>query len=134
MNNSNIWRKLKCFCSGFQITTATFHQWENISAHVVPIILALFLGSWSDRRGRKVPLLMGLSGKFIYSCMMVVNATQSKSEFHDVHSFIIIDYLLFREWYSVISLEFFINHFSMAFIYSLNFKVISSMKSYEFPI
>ncbi|KAL5291161.1 SLC46A3 family protein [Megaselia abdita] len=59
-----------------QITTATFHQWENISAHIVPIILALFLGSWSDRRGRKVPLLMGLSGKFIYSCMMVVNASQ----------------------------------------------------------
>ncbi|KAL7733744.1 hypothetical protein ACLKA6_011474 [Drosophila palustris] len=55
-------------------TTAWFHQWENISAHVFPIFLALFLGSFSDRRGRKLPLLMGLVGKFIYSSMVVVNA------------------------------------------------------------
>ncbi|KAH8395301.1 hypothetical protein KR222_008564, partial [Zaprionus bogoriensis] len=55
-------------------TTAWFHQWENISAHVFPIIIALFLGSFSDRRGRKLPLLMGLVGKFIYSTMVVVNA------------------------------------------------------------
>jgi len=55
-------------------TTAWFHQWENISAHVFPIFLALFLGSFSDRRGRKLPLLMGLLGKFIYSSMVVVNA------------------------------------------------------------
>ncbi|XP_055844533.1 proton-coupled folate transporter [Episyrphus balteatus] len=59
-----------------QITTSKFHQWENISAHIFPIVLALFLGSWSDRRGRKFPLLMGLCGKFIYSIMMVVNAKQ----------------------------------------------------------
>lgn len=55
-------------------TNAWFLQWENISAHVFPIILALFLGSFSDRRGRKLPLLMGLFGKFIYSTMIVVNA------------------------------------------------------------
>ncbi|EDV95782.1 proton-coupled folate transporter [Drosophila grimshawi] len=55
-------------------TTAWFHQWEDISAHIFPIILALFLGSFSDRRGRKLPLLMGLVGKFIYSSMIVVNA------------------------------------------------------------
>ncbi|XP_055909105.1 proton-coupled folate transporter [Eupeodes corollae] len=59
-----------------QITTSKFHQWENISAHIFPIVLALFLGSWSDKRGRKFPLLMGLCGKFIYSIMMVVNARQ----------------------------------------------------------
>ncbi|XP_034658336.1 proton-coupled folate transporter [Drosophila subobscura] len=55
-------------------TTAWFLQWENISSHIFPIILALFLGSFSDRRGRKLPLLMGLVGKFIYSTMVVVNA------------------------------------------------------------
>ncbi|KRF83911.1 uncharacterized protein Dvir_GJ12612, isoform C [Drosophila virilis] len=55
-------------------TTAWFHQWEDISAHVFPIIIALFLGSFSDRRGRKLPLLMGLVGKLIYSTMIVVNA------------------------------------------------------------
>ncbi|XP_059216764.1 proton-coupled folate transporter isoform X2 [Stomoxys calcitrans] len=57
-----------------QLTTAWFLQWESISAHIFPIILALFLGSFSDRRGRKLPLLMGLVGKFIYSVMIVVNA------------------------------------------------------------
>ncbi|XP_017842256.1 proton-coupled folate transporter [Drosophila busckii] len=55
-------------------TTAWFHQWENIAAHVFPIVLALFLGSFSDARGRKLPLLMGLVGKLIYSSMIVVNA------------------------------------------------------------
>lgn len=61
-----------------QKTTARFLQWESIAAHVVPIILALFLGSFSDRRGRKFPLLMGLCGKFIYSVMIVVNARMKK--------------------------------------------------------
>lgn len=59
-----------------QITTSKFHQWENISAHIFPIVLALFLGSWSDKRGRKFPLLMGLCGKFLYSIMIVVNTRQ----------------------------------------------------------
>lgn len=57
-------------------TTSSFHQWENIAAHVFPIIIALFLGSFSDRRGRKLPLLLGLVGKFIYSSMIVLNAKQ----------------------------------------------------------
>ncbi|XP_067645719.1 lysosomal proton-coupled steroid conjugate and bile acid symporter SLC46A3 isoform X4 [Eurosta solidaginis] len=57
-----------------QITTAKFYQIESISGHVFPIILSLFLGSFSDRRGRKFPLLMGLTGKLIYSIMIVVNA------------------------------------------------------------
>ncbi|KAF7988288.1 hypothetical protein HCN44_009933 [Aphidius gifuensis] len=53
-----------------------FHQWNDISGHVVPIILALFLGNWSDRRGRKLPLVIGLTGKAIYSGMVVVNMLQ----------------------------------------------------------
>uniref|UniRef100_A0A1A9W3A1 Major facilitator superfamily (MFS) profile domain-containing protein n=1 Tax=Glossina brevipalpis TaxID=37001 RepID=A0A1A9W3A1_9MUSC len=57
-----------------QVTTAKFYQYESIAAHVFPIILALFLGSFSDRRGRKLPLLIGLCGKLIYSVMIVVNA------------------------------------------------------------
>ncbi|XP_053690728.1 proton-coupled folate transporter [Sabethes cyaneus] len=56
-----------------QITTSTFHMWNNIAMYVVPIILALFLGAWSDRRGRKLPLILGLTGKLIYSVMIVVN-------------------------------------------------------------
>lgn len=39
-------------------------------------MLALFIGAWSDRRGRKLPLLLGLLGKLYYSAMIVLNTTQ----------------------------------------------------------
>ncbi|OAD54240.1 Proton-coupled folate transporter, partial [Eufriesea mexicana] len=57
-----------------QVTVSNFHQWNNIAGHVAPIILALFFGNWSDRRGRKLPLIFGLLGKFIYSFMIVINS------------------------------------------------------------
>lgn len=57
-----------------QLTVSDFHQWNNIAGHVVPIILAFFFGNWSDRRGRKALLLLGLSGKFLYSFMVVLNS------------------------------------------------------------
>lgn len=60
-----------------QQTVSTFHLWNNVLGHIVPIILALFFGSWSDRRGRKLPLLLGLAGKFIYSSMFVLNTYQN---------------------------------------------------------
>lgn len=50
-----------------------FHQWNGIASHVLPIILAFFIGNWSDRRGRKSLLLLGLFGKLIYSFMIVIN-------------------------------------------------------------
>lgn len=56
-----------------QITTSNFHMWNNIAMYAVPIVLALFLGVWSDRRGRKLPLILGLIGKLVYSVMIVVN-------------------------------------------------------------
>lgn len=34
------------------------------------------MGAWSDKRGRKLPLLIGLFGKFYYSCMIVLIASQ----------------------------------------------------------
>ncbi|XP_067005001.1 probable peptidoglycan muropeptide transporter SLC46 isoform X2 [Anabrus simplex] len=59
-----------------QIVVSNFHQYNQIASHAVPIVLALFLGSWSDRRGRKLIILMGLAGKLFYSVMIVVNALQ----------------------------------------------------------
>ncbi|XP_073973441.1 proton-coupled folate transporter isoform X2 [Rhodnius prolixus] len=56
-----------------QIKVSTFHQYENIASHFVPILLAFFLGPWSDKVGRKLPLLLGLMGNFVYSVMIVVN-------------------------------------------------------------
>ncbi|KAJ8967611.1 hypothetical protein NQ314_002729 [Rhamnusium bicolor] len=48
----------------------------HYTGHGVPIVLALFMGAWSDRRGRKLPLLLGLLGKLYYSAMVVLNTTQ----------------------------------------------------------
>nr|CAH7748096.1 unnamed protein product [Callosobruchus chinensis] len=59
-----------------QKTASVFHLWNNIASHGVPVILALFMGSWSDRRGRKLPLLIGLIGKLYFSAMIVVNTLQ----------------------------------------------------------
>ncbi|XP_050507797.1 proton-coupled folate transporter isoform X2 [Diabrotica virgifera virgifera] len=59
-----------------QASTAKFHVWNNIAGHVTPIILALFIGAWSDKRGRKLPLLIGLFGKLIFSLMIIVNTLQ----------------------------------------------------------
>ncbi|EFA08602.2 proton-coupled folate transporter isoform X1 [Tribolium castaneum] len=59
-----------------QVTVSDFHLYNDVAGHVVPIILALFMGAWSDKRGRKLPLLIGLTGKLYYSVMVVVNATQ----------------------------------------------------------
>lgn len=35
-----------------QRTTSEFLQWNSIAGHVIPIVLALFMGSFSDKRGR----------------------------------------------------------------------------------
>lgn len=59
-----------------QKTVSLFHQWDSIAGHIIPIFLALFLGAWSDKRGRKLPLIIGLFGKLYYSLMIIVNANQ----------------------------------------------------------
>ena len=66
--------KFLCACVFVKLTVSDFHQWNNIAGHVVPIILALWFGNWSDRRGRKLPLIIGLCGKVIYSGMVIVNS------------------------------------------------------------
>ncbi|XP_031354714.1 solute carrier family 46 member 3 isoform X3 [Photinus pyralis] len=57
-----------------QLTVSEFHQWNDIAGHGGQIILAFFMGAWSDKRGRKIPLLLGLIGKCYYSVMIVVNS------------------------------------------------------------
>jgi len=57
-----------------QITVSEFQQWNDIAGHIVPIILAMFYGNWSDQHGRKLPLILGLVGKLIYSFMIIINS------------------------------------------------------------
>ncbi|XP_044758271.1 solute carrier family 46 member 3 isoform X2 [Coccinella septempunctata] len=59
-----------------QVTVSNFNLINDIAGHTGQIILALFMGAWSDKRGRKMPLLLGLIGKFYYSSMVVVNSMQ----------------------------------------------------------
>ncbi|CAH0716106.1 unnamed protein product, partial [Brenthis ino] len=56
-----------------QVTVSTFHQWNGIASHVVPLLLAFFLGAYSDKRGRKVLLLGGLIGKLYFSLVITLN-------------------------------------------------------------
>ncbi|XP_052752477.1 proton-coupled folate transporter isoform X2 [Galleria mellonella] len=60
-----------------QVTVSTFHQWNGIASHVVPLILAFFLGSYSDKRGRKFILLAGLVGKLYFSATITLNALKA---------------------------------------------------------
>ncbi|XP_034240532.1 proton-coupled folate transporter-like isoform X1 [Thrips palmi] len=62
--------------SRVQIEVASFYQYNGIASNAVPFILALFLGSWSDRRGRKLLLLLGLAGQIYYFAMLTLVSTQ----------------------------------------------------------
>lgn len=41
-----------------QKTTSDFLQYNSIAGHVIPIVLALFMGSFSDKRGRWVHMMI----------------------------------------------------------------------------
>lgn len=56
-----------------KVTASTFHQWNGVASHLVPLLLAFFLGSYSDKRGRKVILIAGLLGKLYFSVMITIN-------------------------------------------------------------
>ncbi|XP_054277315.1 proton-coupled folate transporter [Macrosteles quadrilineatus] len=59
-----------------QVVVSTFHQYEGIASHIVPMILAFYLGAWSDRVGRKLTLLLGLFGSLYYWIALIVNSLQ----------------------------------------------------------
>ncbi|KAL4717813.1 hypothetical protein ACJJTC_000962 [Scirpophaga incertulas] len=60
-----------------QVTVSVFHQWNGIAGHIVPLMLAFFLGSYSDKRGRKFILLSGLVGKLYFSAMITLNSLKA---------------------------------------------------------
>lgn len=79
-----------------QVTVSNFHQLNSILGHIVPIILAFYMGAWSDKRGRKIPLVMGLVGKLIYSSMIIVNSYQRELFIQLIIIYIAINYLLLQ--------------------------------------
>lgn len=64
----------KNYSDAVQVEVSIFHQYQNIAYFGIPVLFAFFLGAWSDRVGRKIPLLLGLFGALVYSIMIVVNA------------------------------------------------------------
>ncbi|CAK1588674.1 unnamed protein product [Parnassius mnemosyne] len=60
-----------------QVTVSTFHQWNGIASHIVPLLLAFFIGSYSDKRGRKAILLAGLLGKLYFSIVITLNTIKA---------------------------------------------------------
>ncbi|CAG4955371.1 unnamed protein product [Colias eurytheme] len=60
-----------------QVTASVFHQWNGVAGHIVPLLLAFFLGSYSDKRGRKIIILAGLIGKLYFSVMITFITTNS---------------------------------------------------------
>ncbi|XP_075216047.1 putative peptidoglycan muropeptide transporter SLC46 isoform X2 [Lycorma delicatula] len=59
-----------------QVIVSNFRQYEGIALHAVPVLLALLLGAWSDKHGRKLPMLLGLAGSLFYAIMIIVNTLQ----------------------------------------------------------
>lgn len=72
--------------SFFQVEVASFHQYNGIASNAVPFILALFLGSWSDRRGRKLLLLLGLAGQTYYFAMLALVSSQGEDAVEPPHN------------------------------------------------
>lgn len=47
-----------------QPDAAYYFQWKSGLQNLVPALLSLFLGPWSDRYGRKPIIVLSLTGKF----------------------------------------------------------------------
>ncbi|CAH1394677.1 unnamed protein product [Nezara viridula] len=56
-----------------QVEVSKFFQYEGVASNAIPFILAFILGGWSDRVGRKLPLLLGLFGCLIYYFALFLN-------------------------------------------------------------
>lgn len=56
-----------------QKTMSNYLLAESVLGNMFSITISLFIGSFSDHYGRKLPLLFGLFGKMIYSFMVIVN-------------------------------------------------------------
>ncbi|CAG0892529.1 unnamed protein product, partial [Darwinula stevensoni] len=57
-----------------QKVTADYNMYRNIVEHVVPFFFTLFLGPWSDRNGRKIPLILVSVGQLLQMAGYFLNA------------------------------------------------------------
>lgn len=74
---------------------STFLQWSHIAGYTFAIVIAFFIGSWSDKRGRKFPLIIGLTGKLIYVLGLLLNIYYGRVEYFNYFRKILILKFLF---------------------------------------
>nr|XP_045596295.1 proton-coupled folate transporter-like [Procambarus clarkii] len=48
--------------------------YEKLASTIIPILLLSFVASWSDKRGRRVPILLPLIGEVFYSIIYLLEA------------------------------------------------------------
>ena len=54
--------------------TSTLNYQREMVDHTIPIVFALFLGAWSDKYGRKGPMLLGVAGNILNSAGLLINS------------------------------------------------------------
>ncbi|XP_045619638.2 lysosomal proton-coupled steroid conjugate and bile acid symporter SLC46A3 [Procambarus clarkii] len=53
---------------------SVFTFYEKLASTIIPILLLSFIASWSDKRGRRVPILLSLLGQVLYSIIYLLEA------------------------------------------------------------
>ena len=64
--------------SDVEAAVESFNNYIAITENVIPILLAFYLGSWSDHWGRRPILFVTLTGKLISSFLNFINAVYLK--------------------------------------------------------
>ncbi|XP_042212999.1 solute carrier family 46 member 3-like [Homarus americanus] len=57
-----------------QKVVSTIKMYERLLTGIPTVIFILFLGSWSDKHGRKIPMILPLFGNFLSTLIIMINA------------------------------------------------------------
>ena len=60
--------------SNVQKETARFNVYKSVIENLVPFFFVLFLGPWSDKHGRKVPLVLSVLGTLLSQVGALINS------------------------------------------------------------
>ncbi|XP_045598775.1 lysosomal proton-coupled steroid conjugate and bile acid symporter SLC46A3 isoform X2 [Procambarus clarkii] len=57
-----------------QQMVTTINMYNELLCNIPAVLFVLFLGSWSDKHGRKIPLILPLIGSFLATLLYLINA------------------------------------------------------------
>ena len=55
-----------------------FLLWNGLASQGFAVVIAMFIGAWSDKRGRKLPIIVGLLGKLYYMLALAIISLHGK--------------------------------------------------------